>query len=118
MKNGIVLIPFVDAKTNKSYNANDDFSAKEKRFNELVALKLIMEIQKDDSSDKNASKSNIDSSKQINPKSSDKSEDPKDKESDTNPESSDKSEDPKDKESDTNPESSDKSEDPKNKQSK
>ena len=118
MKNGIVLIPFVDAKTNKSYNANDDFSAKEKRFNELVALKLIMEIQKDDSSDKNASKSNIDSSKKINPESNDKSEGPKDKASDTNPESGDKSEGPKDKASDTNPESGDKSEDPKNKKSK
>ena len=75
MKNGIVLIPFVDARTSKSYNVNADFSAKEKRFNELVALGLITEVSMDDNSDKNVKKSNTNLANSNNHKSSNKLED-------------------------------------------
>lgn len=41
MKSGIVLIPFVDGKTGKAYEANDDFKAPKKRFEELLKAGLI-----------------------------------------------------------------------------
>lgn len=41
MKSGIVLIPFVDGKTGKPYEVNDNFKAQKKRFEELLKAGLI-----------------------------------------------------------------------------
>lgn len=41
MKSGKVLIPFVDYKTGKPYQINDEFTGNKKRFEELLKAGLI-----------------------------------------------------------------------------
>lgn len=51
MKNGYVIVPFVDSKTGISYNSDDEFKGNKKRFDELVKMGLISENVSEDNSE-------------------------------------------------------------------